>query len=86
MTYPEDFVSAVKSAYPDWANMHRALEVGSEMVGSYLDDTRHWAPNPGVVVEMIDEGRVDELRAEAKKHATALELYKQWGKIADSQR
>ena len=37
--YPADFVSKVKAEFPDWDELHQALDAGSDFVGRYLNDS-----------------------------------------------
>ena len=78
MKYPADFIAAVKEAFPDWTELHKALEAGGEIVGRFLLDSSYWTPDPQEVADMIDQGRVSEVRAEAQEHITADKLHDWW--------
>ena len=81
--YPAEFVKRVKAAYPDWPDLHKALDKGSEIVGRYLDDSREGGIDPHEVVKMIDQGQVQALRQKADELVLRQKLYTEWGKIAD---
>lgn len=51
--YPAEFVARAKSEYPDWPELHKALDANSEFVGRYLDDNSSGGIAPKVVSSMI---------------------------------
>jgi hypothetical protein len=74
MIYPDDFKDAVYKAYPDWAEIHQALEDGSEMVGRYLSDAPSMVdPQDILLCETIEQAKVLARRALAQKR-----LYAWW--------
>lgn len=67
MKYSADFVKKVKTAYPDWKELHVVLEKGSDLVGRYLDDSRHFSMSPAEIVEAFEQGREQDVLMAAKK-------------------
>lgn len=81
--YPEDFAAEVKAAYPDWPTMHQALDLGSRLVGDFLEAYgRYYAPTPQALVDLIDEGKVDELRSELIAHSGEEGFCGRWCRVA----
>lgn len=66
MNYPADFVDAVVAEYPNFSQLHDALEQGKN-VERFLTDGAHKAIPPESIVEMLTGGKADELLAEATK-------------------
>lgn len=85
MQYPKEFVDAVKAEYPDMEVLHTALDRGSDIVARYLDELRSEDLKPEVIVKMINEGRVAELKAEAEKRIRRTRLYGQAAEIWQAQ-
>lgn len=80
--YPADFVSRVKAEFPDLPSLHSALDDGRDLVGRFLDDNGDENIEPETIIELIDAGKVDELRAEAQKLCIRGELYREWQRLA----
>ena len=76
--YPDYFVKEVKAAYPDWKELHSALDNGSPMVGRYLDDSaRHSISN----ADILKADSLGELQQRAALQAVGVDLYRTWVKI-----
>lgn len=86
MRYPREFVEAVKQHFPKWEGMHHKLDIGDQFVGRYLDDNRMLDIGPTEIVEMIDNGQINELRERAASFARTGELYRWWLSLAEEQR
>lgn len=76
--YPKEFVDAVKEEYPEWQELHRALDAGEETVGEYLAQESSRVISPDHVVALIDQGKVEQLKAEAQKLIRGRQLYTSW--------
>ncbi len=77
--YSQDFVQRVKAAYPGFQRLHDALDNNSDFVGRYLDDSTG-TMSPAHVLELIDGGKVAELREEAQALAVRGALYGEWSR------
>ena len=82
--YPANFVERVKAEYPNWPDLHKALDSGNQFAGRYLDDSSQGGISPSEVVKMIDSGRVLELRNKADQLIRRQKLYSDWGKLVRS--
>ena len=79
LVYPDYFVKDVKAAYPDWQELHSALDNRSPMVGRYLDDSaQHCISN----ADILKAERLSELQQRAALQAIGVDLYRTWVKIA----
>lgn len=76
--YSEDFKARVKEVFPDWDEMHEALENGSEWVGRYLDDSRGFSMKPENIVKALEGGNQEEVLKAAKRADKIGKLYGEW--------
>lgn len=76
MRYPDNFVAAVKAEYPDWDDLHRALDRGSQMVGRYLDDSQRTASSWEALI--LTATNLAVLQEEARREQRRRALYHQW--------
>src|SRR3989338_1969099 len=76
--YSADFVAKVKAEFPDWADIHKALDSGSEFVGRYLDDSRAFSMSPKDIVKALEGGKQEEVLEKAKRAERITELYEEW--------
>jgi hypothetical protein len=86
MEYPKEFVNAVKTEYPDRLEMHEALDAGDEAVGDYLSKESTSIIGPDLVIELIDQGKIGELKAEAQKRLRGRKLHAEWCALVNAQR
>ena len=80
--YPAKFVKLVKAEYPNYSELHRALDNGDQFAGRYLDDNSSGGISPKEVVKMIDQGKIKELRKKADQLVRRQKLYHDWSNIA----
>ena len=85
MKYSEEFVKKVKTVYPDWKELHKALEKGSQIVGRYLDDSRYFSMSPAKIVEAFKQGRGYDVLKEAKRANECAKLYAEWSNLYQTQ-
>ena len=78
MKYPEKFVKKVKTVYPDWQEMHKALEREDPIVGDYLRDEAYFSMSPAEIVEAFEQGHEQDVLKEAKRANKSLKLYVEW--------
>ncbi|MFA6270434.1 MAG: hypothetical protein WC657_04480 [Candidatus Paceibacterota bacterium] len=76
--YPADFVRRAKEEYPNWPDLHKALNSGNEFVGRYLDDSSQGGISPYEIVKLIDQNKVQELRQKADQFIRRKKLYSDW--------
>lgn len=78
--YPEDFKARVKEMFPDWKEMHKALEDGSEsgLVGYYLNKFRGLLMEPKEIVDAFENGNQGEVLKAARRAIKIDELYNEW--------
>ena len=87
MKYPNKFIEDVKAEFPDWIELHQALDEGNVFVGRYLDDSGHGSgPTARDVVDAFDKGEQNKLYDEAKRTLRINELYSRWGEIYQEER
>lgn len=79
--YPEEFVAAVKAAFPDWERLHQALDDDNEMVGRYLADSRCNGITAQTVLNKIETGDLNELKRMAERQILINRLYSDWRNI-----
>lgn len=84
--YPQDFIEAVKAAYPTMTELHNLLEKNAYVVGTFLDVTGRESIKPEKILAMIDDGKIAELRLEAMQKVTQRKLYDWWFDIQESRR
>lgn len=78
MRYPDDFVVAVKTAYPNSTRLHELLDTGNVMVGRILDDSQ----SSGLSLRRIlSATTLEELQADARAMQRKQELYEWWIQI-----
>ncbi|MDP2585965.1 MAG: hypothetical protein Q8P29_03735 [Candidatus Levybacteria bacterium] len=78
--YSEDFKARVKEVFPEWDEMHKALDSGSEWVGRYLDDSRKFSMKPEDIVKALEGGKQEEVLEAAKRANNINNLYVEWDK------
>lgn len=76
--YPEDFKAKVKKVFPDWVELHKALDSGSELVGRYLDDSRRLEMRPKDIIEAFKSGNHDQVLKAAERADEIDKLYVEW--------
>lgn len=84
MTYPEEFVEQVKAAFPDWAEMHRLLDIGNEDVGRLLNQKRGNV-DPRRIIMLLEEGQPDQVQREVRPFADIEHLYARWEALSMEQ-
>jgi len=77
MKYTEDFISRIKKEYPNYTNLHKHLDNGSEMVGRYLNDSFGMITENDVMLAIS----LEELRGKAIGIKRKKELYVEWFKM-----
>lgn len=75
MIYPEDFITKVKKAYPNWEELHRKLDSGDVFVGRYLDDS---SPTALSLDTVLTATSLEELQEKARAIQQKGELYREW--------
>ena len=84
MKYPTEFAATVKSVFPDWSEMHEALDNGHEVVGRYLEEQIGYADvnlYPGAIVAAFEHGEQHEIYEAAKRNLQIRQLYGQWEEL-----
>ena len=76
--YSADFVSKVKTEFPNWTLIKKALDSNSEIVGRYLDDSRSFSMKPEDIIEAFENGRTGEVLEAAKRAERIDRLYIEW--------
>ena len=69
--YTQEFVSTVKETFPNWKEMHDALDSGSDIVGRFLDDNSY----NSITIHDILTQDLDTLRKRAYRIQRCQELY-----------
>lgn len=80
MEYPDDFAERVRKEYPG-EETERMLKGGNPFLGRILDDSSQGGISPQAVIEFLDAGDVDGLRAVATTRVRRKELYAEWGRL-----
>ncbi len=75
MNYPQSFKDKCKSVYPDSQFLHGALDIGSEIVGRFLDDSSRVNITPQEIIESVN---LKKLQDKAKSVIARQELYSEW--------
>lgn len=80
MDYPEDFIKRCEEIYPDYYELHTALETGSYIAGRFLCDSCQ----DGFSFDMIlSANSLEDLQTFAKKEVEKQNLYRAWSSIID---
>jgi hypothetical protein len=82
--YTEDFKIKVMKAYPEWAEMKKWLDLGSEMVGRGLDDSGYLENGK---IYGADLTNIDGIASMVKYVQLAQDkrrLYSEWSAIYDA--
>ena len=80
--YPAEFVKRVKAEYPNFTELHQALDRGADIAGRYLDDSSQGGVSAREVVKMIDSKQVKQLREKADGLVRRQKLYGEWAVLA----
>jgi hypothetical protein len=75
MQYPDDFVKRCKETYPDFYDLHEALDDGLVFAGRYLDDSRYGGVSNKDILRAESLEQVQEL---ARQCEMRNQLYKEW--------
>ncbi|KOF57846.1 MULTISPECIES: hypothetical protein [Clostridium] len=81
INYSEEFKSQCKDVYPNWNELHEALEHGSEFAGRYLNDASFDTINIDDVLSIEDMTSLKQLKEKALKIKKKKELYNKWCEI-----
>lgn len=92
IVYPEGFAEKAKEFFSEELcpnkelrlKLHQAIADGKgEEVGKIINEITGagYVPSPAKIVELINEDRVDEIRAEAVKYRDWSKFYSWWAKI-----
>ena len=77
MKYTKDFIGRAKKEYPNYTNLHKHIDNGSEMVGRYLNDSFGMITEKDVMLATS----LEELREKAIGIKRKKELYAEWIKM-----
>lgn len=78
MIYSKEFIEKVKKEYPDWKDLHRALEMGDIRVGNYLAEKSNLDMDAEEIVRAFNEGREEDVFKSAEKCVRRKKLYVEW--------
>lgn len=82
MNYPEKFITDVKKAFPDNADIHRLADAGNEFLGRYLDDGTSTVMSVDTILLATS---LDTLQTQARQIKTQAGLYNEWMKLYQEQ-
>lgn len=85
MRYPDDFAAKVREVFPNSSQVEGWLRNGDVMLGRILDDGQTIFSG-SQIVEAFEQGKTDDLLAQARKAKQVAELYKEWGKLYEAER
>jgi hypothetical protein len=86
LKYPESFIKECKNIYPEWIELHDRLDVGSMMVGKYLDDARQVSTvSSKIIDEILNAENLESLKEKARNYKARNDLYYQWCAIVGAQ-
>ena len=75
MFYPKEFKARVKKAYPNFEDLHHALDSGSQVVGDYLYE--HFTPQIPCSV-ILSATSLEALQAQVREIAEKNKLFEDW--------
>jgi len=78
MNYPEDFKKRVKELSPNFRNLQKMVDVGSENVGVCLRNICETGLPQGIGTVSISILNENELADMEKRKASARSLYSEW--------
>lgn len=79
LEFPNEFVQAVKEAFPDSPSLHQALDNGNEnVVGRALCDAHKRDISLEHMLSMLSQGKFAELLTEGQRLLRARQLYREW--------
>lgn len=79
--YPAGFVTKVKAEFPDWKELHEALDTGDDFVGQLLDDSRRFSMKPEAIIKSLEGGKQDDVLEAAKRADRCNKLYLEWSTL-----
>lgn len=85
MKYPQEFIDKCKKVYPIFKDLHKHLEVGSEFVGRYLDDSREESISLDELLGFVNKNNIAGLVKKIEKCKEKNELYYEWDRLYDAQ-
>lgn len=77
MEYPKEFAQKAKQLYPTWTALHRMIKRGETIVSAYLAEDIEKNMRAELVLEMINAGKIDELKETAERFIARKELYQE---------
>lgn len=78
ITYSKEFISKCKCIYPNWEELHIALNNNREIVGRYLDDARYGGISNDTILEAKTLESLQAMALEIKKK---IDIYVEWGNL-----
>jgi len=86
MQYPEEFKEEVLKTLGDSEEMRRLLDIGHDIIGRYLDDSRHGSFSAEEIVAACESLNLQDLYQKAKKQVAIRKLYNEWSTLYHQQR
>lgn len=79
MKYSPEFIENVKEAFPDWKEIQRHAENGTEVLGRYLSDSAP-SSDAAFLARFIVSGDTENAMKRAKEMLLRQELCSEWNK------
>jgi hypothetical protein len=75
MKYPKEFIEKAKSLYPDWTDLHIALQRGDKSVLGMLERTRGFTMLPDEIIKAFKNNRSSKVLEAAISAEKRRKLY-----------
>ena len=80
MKYPENFIVRVKEVFPDHRDIEMCIQNDSDILGRILDDNQKRF-TAAQIIEALENGRSNELLAQARTAQRITELFEEWSRL-----
>ena len=85
MQYSEEFKQKILSTLGDSEEIRKRLDEGQEIIGRYLDDSRHDGVSSKEIVEACERMNVQGIYLKAKRQMAIEKLYNEWSELYHEQ-
>lgn len=75
---PVELAEKIKNCFPDWKELHSAVDTNHEIVGRYLDDASESSISVTLILQLIHANKIDELKNRCLMLNTKKQLYVDW--------
>jgi hypothetical protein len=82
--YPVDFIKEAKDLYPEWSDLHEALDFGQKIVGEMLEKVQGLPLDEDQIVVLFRYGNEKKILEIAQRTQRKRKLYNKWIQVIDN--